>query len=80
MKKEKPVIVQDPEHPIERNVLARAIVDIGKAMTVLQRSGLSFEAVAILTHHRMSTSVRIPIRDVKMVMANLAALAEEYTH
>jgi len=67
-----PVIVQDETAPIEKSVLAKAIVDISRAMQRIDKGGFGRETVAILVHHHS----KVPLRDVRMVLEHLAWLEQ----
>jgi hypothetical protein len=71
-KKVIPVLVQDEEQPVEKAVLAQAIVDISRGLQRLQRGGWGRETVAVLIHHH----AKVPLRDVRIVLDNLALLEE----
>lgn len=72
-------VVQDPAAPIERNVLAKAIIEISQAVRVLERGGLTHEAVVILTHHAIPAKHKTTQRDVRLVLKSLAELAKDFT-
>jgi hypothetical protein len=67
-----PVIVQDADKPVEKAVLAQAIVDISRGVQRLEKGGFGRETVAILVHHHS----KIPLRDVRLVLDHLSWLAE----
>lgn len=48
MPKVKVSVQQDPEKPVEKNILAQAIVDIAGAMKKLLASGLNEQAIVTL--------------------------------
>ena len=45
------VVKQNPEAPVEKKVLAQAIVDISVAVKKLSASGLNRKAITLLTAH-----------------------------
>lgn len=57
-------VVQDAEKPIERNILAQQIVDIGKSMRALTASGLTRRAVIALVHDLAPSVSKTVIRTV----------------
>lgn len=72
VKKVTPVLVQDEEQPVEKAVLAQAIVDISRGVQRLQQGGFGRETVAILIHHHG----KVPLRDVRVVLDHLAWLEQ----
>lgn len=74
----KRVVLKDAESEpvVEQVVLTRAIVDISAAMKRLTASGLNRKAIVVLVHDQS----RIAKRDIELVLNNLEALAEDYTH
>ena len=65
MKKiEKLVVQQDKEKPIEKNVLAQAILDISRAANRLSSSGLTRRAVIALVHDLVPSVSKTVIRGV----------------
>lgn len=75
MKKTNVLITQDPEAPIERTVLAGAIIGIEYAMKKLLKSGLNRRAIVVLVHD--SCNVGKP--DIRAVLESLETLAKDYT-
>ncbi len=67
-------IEQDPEQPIEKNVLAKAIVDIAGAFQKLYGSGLNERAIVCLVHD--SCGVGKP--DIRAVLHSLKTLERDY--
>lgn len=72
--KTKVVVRQDPEKPVERNILAQAIVDISRAAKRLADGGLNRDAVIVLLHDRSG----IGKRDIGLVLAHLTQLEKEF--
>lgn len=81
-KKEVAVVVQSQEKPIERNVLAQAIVDISKSMKKLLASGLNRDAIIVLVHARVKptfTNGPKPNRgEIEAVFNALAQLEKDF--
>lgn len=75
MPKTKVTVVQDAEKPIEKPVLAQAIVDISKAAKALAASGLNRRAIVLLVSH----SAAVPQGTVKAVLDSLESLTRDYT-
>ncbi len=69
------VVEQDKEFPVEKKVLALAIVDIGTAMRALMASGLNRKAIVVLTAHKSGYSQST----VTAVIDALEQLARDYT-
>lgn len=81
MKKETKVeIVQDPEAPIEKNILAQAIMEISSAMRKLEAGGLTREAIIVLTHEgTRPVSGKKPSRsEVRAVIDSLTRLRNQF--
>lgn len=83
MKKVKVVVTQDPERPIEKNVLATAIVEISQAVKRLERSGLTLDAVVILTQHNCRSTAKYGqnkpcMAEVREVLRSIGELSERY--
>ncbi len=73
---EKPLNVrQDPEKPVEREVLAVAIVSISDAMNRLLRSGLNRRAIVALLYD----FTKVPKRSIEDVLDGLDELKNKYT-
>lgn len=76
-------VAQDPAAPVEKIVLAQAIVDISASIKKLTASGLNRKAIVILTHHNCKASGRPPTkvgqRDIEAVFKSLESLAKTYT-
>lgn len=76
-------IHQDPAAPVEKSLLASAIIDISNAMKKLTASGLNRRAIVILTHHNCKASGHPPTkvgqRDIEAVFKSLESLAKTYT-
>ena len=73
-KPKKVVVVDDPEEPIEKAVLATAIRGISIGLTKLLGQGLNEKAVVCLLHE--FTLVGKP--DIRAVLAGLKNLESEY--
>lgn len=76
-------VVQDKEHIVEQNVLATAIVEISKAVKRLERSGLTFNAVVILTQHNCKSLTkygndRPGMSAVREVLRSIGELTERF--
>lgn len=82
MKKQVAVVKQDEQKPVERGVLAQAIVNISSAMNKLLASGLNRDAVIILTAHTVKPVNRFGAKpgmaDIRAVFNALAELEREY--
>jgi hypothetical protein len=74
MKQIKVSVQQDPEEIIEKNVLAKAIVNIAKAFNKLSVSGLNERAIVCLVHD--ACGVGKP--DVRAVLASLKTLERDF--
>jgi len=70
----KVVVKQDPENEVPAEIMAKAIVDIGGAITRLRRSGLSDRAIVLLIHD--ASGVGKPT--VRAVLDGMAALERLY--
>jgi hypothetical protein len=68
-------IAQDPEKPVEREVLATAITKISEGMQALLKSGLNRDAIIVLLHDR----TRLPKSTLNTVLNGLAQLKRDYT-
>lgn len=67
----KVVVKQDEEKPVTQEVLAEAIVNIGKATNKLLASGINQRAIVVLLHDHLKGHVGRPA-----IMAVLEALPE----
>ena len=74
MATKKPVIVQDPEKPVEVSILAKAIVDLSSAAKRLSQSGLNRKAVIVLLAH----SSGLGHGTVKLVLDHMEYLQQTY--
>lgn len=74
MKKDKLVVAQVPDAPVEKTVLAKAIVDISAAMTALSKSGLNRRGIVILA----AQSSKQPQYVVQDVLNALEQLRKDY--
>ncbi len=63
------------EQPVERNVLAQAIVEISGAMRKLTASGLNRDAVIVLVRDKLNG---IGKREIRLVFDALADLEREF--
>lgn len=68
-------IIQDPETPVEREVLAQAIVNISKSFERLLRSGVNRRAVVIL----IAYDTKLGIGQIENILGSLDRLAQNYT-
>lgn len=68
-------IVQDVAQPVERDVLAQAIVKMSNAAQALAKSGLNRKALVVLVSHH----AKLPARDVSLVLDSLESLTAAYT-
>lgn len=77
------VIHQDVERPVERHVLANAIVAISSAVRQLKIGGITFEAIVVLTHHNckppFKNGTKPSLSDVRAVLESLGELSQQYT-
>jgi len=71
----KPHVVQDQDQPIEKDILAQAIVDISESAKALTASGLNERAIVVLLHDHTG----IPMGDIKMVLHGIGELRKAYT-
>lgn len=67
-------VTQNPDAPVEKNILAQAIVDIAGAAKKLQQSGINKDAIVILVSVR-SGYPRTAVRDV---IDSLAVLERDF--
>jgi hypothetical protein len=67
-------VEQDPEAPIEKPVLAKAIVDISDSLTRLGKSGLNQRAVVALVHDHNG----LPKKTITAVLSSLMVLRANY--
>lgn len=68
-------IIQEESTPVEREVLAQAIVNISKSFDKLLRSGLNKRAVVIL----IAYDTKLGIGQIENVLGSLDRLAQNYT-
>ncbi len=68
-------VEQDVAAPVERKVLAQAILDISKAANRLAASGLNHKGIVVLVSH----SAALPQSTVRAVLDALEQLAGDYT-
>jgi hypothetical protein len=69
------VTVEQSDPPIDKKVLAQAVVDISKAFKDLQKSGLNRKAIIVLVAHKAS----VYMSQVEIVLNALDRLADDYT-
>lgn len=67
-------VVQKPEEPVEREVLADAITKVSEGMTRLLVSGLNRKAIVVLLHDWSGVGKR----DIEMILSGLACLKKDY--
>lgn len=67
-------VKQNPDKPIEKEVLAESIVKISSAFKALQKSGLNEKAIIVLVHDQ----TKLPKRDIQLVIDSLAELQQAY--
>lgn len=84
MKKEvKFILEQDPQKPIEKSILAKAILEISGGMRKLLNSGINREAVVILLHAKVGQQGGIhgtSKSSVRAVLDGIAQLERDYCH
>jgi len=83
MKAPKMNITQDEKNPVEKNILAAAIVAMSDGVKRLESQGLTFEAIIILTLHNIPSKHRtggIGQRDVEAVLRSLGELKTRFVH
>ena len=68
-------VVQDPEIPIEREVLAQAVIDISSSFTKLTRSGLNRRAIVAL----IADDTKFGKGVIEDILRSLDGLAKNYT-
>lgn len=68
-------ITQDPEQPVEREVLATSITKISAAFQALKTSGLNRDGILVLLHDR----TRLPKKTLNDVLNALEQLKRAYT-
>lgn len=68
-------VTQDPSKPVEREILAEAIVRMSKSVQALRASGLNERALVALVHDHC----RLPKSDIERVLHALDRLAKDYT-
>lgn len=73
-KNTKLIVSQDPEAPVEKSVLAKAIVDISDAATKLSKSGLNRKAIVLLIAH----SSHQYMNTVESVLDAMESLKKDY--
>lgn len=69
------VIDQDEDRPIEKHVLAKAIVEMSASMKRLLASGINRKAIIVLLNDQTSLGKGT----IAMVLDGLEQLAKEYT-
>lgn len=75
MARTKVVVRQDEEAPVEKGVLAEAIIKISTAAEILRRSGLSEKAIIVL----LADKTKIAKGTIEAVLDGLTDLRREYT-
>lgn len=78
-KNTKLVITQDPADPIEKNILAAAIVEISKSVRKLEAQGLAQDAIIVLVQHAIPVKHKVNLRDVRAVLKSLGDLQRNFT-
>jgi hypothetical protein len=68
--------VEQGEKPVDRKVLAEAIVNISRAFLALRSTGLNRKAIVLLVSH----SAKVRQMDVEAVLDSLENLRREYTN
>jgi hypothetical protein len=75
-------IVQNEELPIERNVLAAAIVSMSKGVKQLSRGGLTLDAIIVLTQHNCrgpyTNKPKPTLAEVRAVLESLSDLERRF--
>ena len=76
------VVKQDEQKPVERNVLAQAIVDISRSIKKLTSSGLDKSAIITLVAARVKSPHKFGKKpgkgDIEAVFNALASLEKDY--
>lgn len=67
-------VEQDPDAPVEKPVLAQAIVDISRSLKRLRDSGLNRRGIIVLLQH----STRLSKADIESVLNSLESLERDY--
>lgn len=70
------VKVVQSEPPVEKEVLAAAIVNISGAIAALNKSGLNRAAIEVLLAHE----TKISRRDIRIILDALKTLRSRYTN
>ncbi len=70
------VKVVQSEPPVEKEVLAAAVVNISGALTALYKSGLNRDAIEVL----LVDATRLPKRDIRAVLDAMKTLRSRYTN
>lgn len=70
------VKVVQSEPPVEKEVLAAAIVNISGAITALNKSGLNRTAIEVLLAHE----TKISRRDIHIILDAMKTLRSRYTN
>jgi len=73
-KQPKVIVRQDPEKPVEKNILAQAIVDISDALKRLTASGVTRDAVVVLVKDRVGMNKG----DIRAVLDSLRDLERDF--
>lgn len=72
-----PKVVQDPQHPVEPELLAQAILDVSKGAQALLDGPLKRRAILVLIRDSMTPPA--PMDVISRVLDAAAGLAKEYT-
>lgn len=77
-KERKPAVkvIQDPEAPIAKEVMAKAIRDMSNGVRDLMAAGLEFEDLVVLVKKRVPAT---PITDIRATLEGLRQLCRDYS-
>ena len=67
-------VIQNPDAPVEPEILAEAIVRISTAIQALSKSGLNREAIIVLVKDRTG----LPKKTIDLVLNSLEQLKRHY--
>jgi hypothetical protein len=67
-------VIKNAEKPESKEILAEAIVRIGKAFDDLRKSGLNEQAIVVLIHHE----TKVSMRDIRTVLKALSQMRGWY--
>lgn len=83
MKKTIPIIVQEEDRPIEKNIIAAAIIEMSASVKKLRKGGITFESIVVLTQHGCRGAGRLKqkpsMADVRIVLESLENLSSKFT-